>query len=108
MMRRGHKVHSITAPQSEYSLWERHIVPEILPTLKELGIGFGGCHTPPSPRVSNRQSIAQQANHEEDSIQSEVARSIVLRRQTLCGVDLLPMGAPRCHVIPTRTHNRLT
>ncbi|MGB6486576.1 MAG: aldo/keto reductase [Steroidobacteraceae bacterium] len=39
-IRRAHKVHPITALQSEYSLWERHVEDEILPTLRELGIGF--------------------------------------------------------------------
>jgi aryl-alcohol dehydrogenase-like predicted oxidoreductase len=39
-IRRAHKVHPITALQSEYSLWERNVEKEILPTLKELGIGF--------------------------------------------------------------------
>lgn len=39
-IRRAHKVHPITALQSEYSLWSRHPEDEILPTLKELGIGF--------------------------------------------------------------------
>jgi len=39
-IRRAHKVHPITALQSEYSLWERHAEKEILPTLRELGIGF--------------------------------------------------------------------
>ena len=39
-IRRAHKVHPITALQSEYSLWERHVEAEIIPTLRELGIGF--------------------------------------------------------------------
>lgn len=39
-IRRAHKVHPITALQTEYSLWERSIEAEILPTLRELGIGF--------------------------------------------------------------------
>lgn len=39
-IRRAHKVHPITALQSEYSLWERHVEAEILPTVRELGIGF--------------------------------------------------------------------
>jgi len=39
-IRRAHAVHPITALQTEYSLWERHIEVEILPTLRELGIGF--------------------------------------------------------------------
>jgi aryl-alcohol dehydrogenase-like predicted oxidoreductase len=39
-IRRAHKVHPITALQTEYSLWERHAEAEILPTIRELGIGF--------------------------------------------------------------------
>jgi aryl-alcohol dehydrogenase-like predicted oxidoreductase len=39
-IRRAHKIHPITALQTEYSLWERHVEQEILPTLRELGIGF--------------------------------------------------------------------
>ena len=39
-IRRAHKVHPITALQTEYSLWERHVETKILPTLRELGIGF--------------------------------------------------------------------
>src|ERR1700733_14953248 len=39
-LRRAHKVHPITALQTEYSLWERHAEKEIIPTLRELGIGF--------------------------------------------------------------------
>ncbi|AZI42761.1 aldo/keto reductase [Deinococcus psychrotolerans] len=39
-IRRAHKVHPITALQSEYSLWNRQPEEEILPTVTELGIGF--------------------------------------------------------------------
>jgi aryl-alcohol dehydrogenase-like predicted oxidoreductase len=39
-IRRAHKVYPITALQTEYSLWERHVEAEILPTIRELGIGF--------------------------------------------------------------------
>ncbi|HZY74463.1 MAG TPA: aldo/keto reductase [Edaphobacter sp.] len=39
-IRRAHKVHPITALQTEYSLWERHVEQEILLTVRELGIGF--------------------------------------------------------------------
>jgi aryl-alcohol dehydrogenase-like predicted oxidoreductase len=39
-LRRAHAVHPIAALQSEYSLWERGIEAEILPTLRELGIGL--------------------------------------------------------------------
>jgi aryl-alcohol dehydrogenase-like predicted oxidoreductase len=39
-IRRAHKVHPIAALQSEYSLWTRDVEAEVLPTLRELGIGF--------------------------------------------------------------------
>lgn len=39
-IRRAHAAHPITAVQSEYSLWTRDQEDEILPTLRELGIGF--------------------------------------------------------------------
>jgi len=39
-IRRAHKVHPITALQTEYSLWERTPEKEILTTIRELGIGF--------------------------------------------------------------------
>ena len=39
-LRRANKVHKVTALQSEYSLWTRDVEKEILPTCRELGIGF--------------------------------------------------------------------
>lgn len=39
-IRRAHTVHPITALQTEYSLWERHVEAELLPLLRELGIGL--------------------------------------------------------------------
>jgi aryl-alcohol dehydrogenase-like predicted oxidoreductase len=39
-IRRAHAVHPITALQSEYSLWTRDPEPDVLPVLRELGIGF--------------------------------------------------------------------
>lgn len=39
-IRRAHAVHPISALQSEYSLWERNIEAEVLPTIRELGIGL--------------------------------------------------------------------
>jgi aryl-alcohol dehydrogenase-like predicted oxidoreductase len=39
-IRRAHAIHPITALQSEYSLWVRDIEAEILPLLRELGIGL--------------------------------------------------------------------
>jgi aryl-alcohol dehydrogenase-like predicted oxidoreductase len=39
-LRRGHAEHSITALQTEYSLWSREPEDELLATVRELGIGF--------------------------------------------------------------------
>jgi aryl-alcohol dehydrogenase-like predicted oxidoreductase len=39
-IRRAYTVHPITALQTEYSLWSRDPEDEILPTVRELGIGF--------------------------------------------------------------------
>jgi aryl-alcohol dehydrogenase-like predicted oxidoreductase len=39
-IRRAHRVHPISALQTEYSLWSRDPEDEILPTVRDLGIGF--------------------------------------------------------------------
>ena len=39
-IRRGHAVHPLSALQSEYSLWERNLERDVLPVLRELGIGL--------------------------------------------------------------------
>jgi len=39
-IRRAHAVHPVTALQTEYSLWSRDPEKEILPVVRELGIGF--------------------------------------------------------------------
>ena len=39
-IRKAHEAHPITAVQTEYSLWTRDLEAEILPTLRELGIGL--------------------------------------------------------------------
>ncbi|NER83802.1 MAG: aldo/keto reductase, partial [Leptolyngbya sp. SIO1D8] len=39
-LRQAHAVHPITALQTEYSLWSRDPEDDILPTIRELGIGF--------------------------------------------------------------------
>jgi aryl-alcohol dehydrogenase-like predicted oxidoreductase len=39
-IRRAYDVHPIAALQTEYSLWTRDVESEILPTVRELGIGF--------------------------------------------------------------------
>lgn len=40
IIQRAHAVHPIAALQSEYSLWERHVEADILPTTEKLGIVF--------------------------------------------------------------------
>ncbi|KGJ05011.1 Predicted oxidoreductase [Paracoccus halophilus] len=39
-LRRAHAIHPVTAVQTEYSLWTRDVEAGILPTCRELGIGF--------------------------------------------------------------------
>ena len=39
-IRRAHAVHPISALQTEYSVWSREPEQEILPSLRELGVGF--------------------------------------------------------------------
>jgi aryl-alcohol dehydrogenase-like predicted oxidoreductase len=61
-IRRAHKVHPITAVQSEFSLFARDMEDEVLPTLRELGIGFVG-YSPLgrgllTGTVAGKQSIA--------------------------------------------------
>jgi aryl-alcohol dehydrogenase-like predicted oxidoreductase len=39
-LRRAHAVQPVSALQSEYSLWERNLEPQLIPVLRELGIGL--------------------------------------------------------------------
>ena len=39
-IRRAHAVHPVSAVQSEYSLWERNLEADVIPLLRELGIGL--------------------------------------------------------------------
>ncbi|WP_288960275.1 aldo/keto reductase [uncultured Sulfitobacter sp.] len=39
-LRRAHRVHPVAAVQTEYSLWTRDVEAEVLPTCRDLGIGF--------------------------------------------------------------------
>ncbi len=40
MIRRAHAIHPVSALQSEYSLWERNLEAEVIPTLRDLKIGL--------------------------------------------------------------------
>lgn len=59
-IRRAHAVHPISALQTEYSLWSRSPEDEILPTVRELGIGF----VPYSPM--GRGFLSGQITHPDD------------------------------------------
>jgi len=39
-IRRAHAIHPVSAIQSEYSLWERNLEQDVIPVLRELGIGL--------------------------------------------------------------------
>jgi aryl-alcohol dehydrogenase-like predicted oxidoreductase len=39
-LRRAHAIHPVSAVQTEYSLWERHVESEILPAVRSLGATF--------------------------------------------------------------------
>ncbi|OCX65605.1 aldo/keto reductase [Thioclava sp. SK-1] len=39
-LRRAHAVYPVTAVQTEYSLWTREVADSVLPTCRELGVGF--------------------------------------------------------------------
>ena len=73
-IRRAHAVHPIAALQTEYSLWTRHVEAEILPTCRELGLGFvpysplgrgGGSHSRPEPaaRLHAREARRREGMH---------------------------------------------
>ncbi len=68
-IRRAMQVHPITALQTEYSLWTRHVEEEILPTCRELGITF----IPYSPL--GRGFLTGTIEKEEDLFQDDFRRS---------------------------------
>ena len=73
-IRKAVAVHPISALQSEYSLWERSLEEEILPTIRELGIGFvaysplgrgfltGKIRSPTTSRRTTRAACASRAS----------------------------------------------
>ena len=69
-IRRAHKVHPVTAVQSEYSLWSRDVEREVLPTCRELGIGF----VPYSPL--GRGFLTGAIKRLEDLAQTDFRRSL--------------------------------
>ena len=100
-IRRAHAVQSVTAVQSEYSLWWRRPEEEVLPTLKELGIGF----VPFSPL--GKGFLTGKIN-ENTTFDSSDFRNIVprftpeARKANLALVDLLRKIAERKKATPAQ------
>jgi aryl-alcohol dehydrogenase-like predicted oxidoreductase len=69
-LRRAHAVHPISALQSEYSLWTREIEADVLPTLRELEIGF----VPFSPL--GRGFLSGELKHPDDLGENDFRRNL--------------------------------
>jgi aryl-alcohol dehydrogenase-like predicted oxidoreductase len=69
-LRRAHAVHPISALQSEYSLWTREVEADVLPTLRELGIGF----VPFSPL--GRGFLSGELKHPNDLAENDFRRNL--------------------------------
>lgn len=100
-IRRAHKVQTVTAVQSEYSLWWRRPEVELLPTLEQLGIGF----VPFSPLG---KGFLTGAIDEKTKFDSSDFRNIVprftpeARKANLALVDLLRKIAERKKATPAQ------
>ena len=100
-IRRAHKVHPVTALQSEYSLWWREPEKEILPTLEELGIGF----VPFSPlgRGFLTGKINENTKFESTDFRSNLPRfTAEARKANQTFVDLLTKIAKQKNVTPAQ------
>lgn len=69
-LRKAHAVHPLSALQSEYSLWETNVEEKILPTVRELGIGF----VPFSP--VGRGFLAGELKKPEDFAENDMRRNV--------------------------------
>ena len=100
-IRRAHKVQSVAALQSEYSLWWREPETEILPTLEELGIGF----VPFSPLGKGYLTgkIDESTTFDSTDFRNTVPRfSPEARRANRAVVDLLEKIAQRKNTTPAQ------
>jgi aryl-alcohol dehydrogenase-like predicted oxidoreductase len=100
-IRRAHAVQSVTALQSEYSLWTRTPAEEVIPTLEELGIGF----VPYSPLGRGFLTGAMNENTQFDSadfrnMMPRFTPEAMKANQTL--VDLLGVIAERKQATPAQ------
>ena len=99
-IRRAHAVHPVSALQSEYSLWERNLEAEIIPLLRELGIGLvpfsplgrgflTGTAKPaedyPETDFRRRDPRFQRGNFEANMRAAEIVRAIGLAKQAKPG-----------------------
>ena len=100
-IRRAHAVQSITAVQSEYSLWWRESDQEVLPACEELGIGF----VPFSPLGAGflTGKIDENTSFEGSDFRNLVPRFTPEARKTnLAFVDLLRTVAARKKAMPAQ------
>jgi aryl-alcohol dehydrogenase-like predicted oxidoreductase len=95
-IRRAHAVQPVSAVQSEYSLWYREPEAEVLPTLRELGIGF----VPFSPLGKGflTGTIDQATAFDDSDIRTQIPRFDAEARQANAAlVELLGQIAARKH-----------
>jgi len=100
-IRRAHKVQSVTALQSEYSLWFREPEAEVMPTLEELGIGF----VPFSPLGKGflTGKITEQTKFDKNDFRNIVPRfSEENRKANQAVVDLVGRFAQQKKVTPAQ------
>jgi aryl-alcohol dehydrogenase-like predicted oxidoreductase len=100
-VRRAHAVQSITALQSEYSLWWREPENEILPTLEDLGIGF----VPFSPlgRGFLTGKISESTQFDESDFRNRLPRfSPEARKANQSLIDVLTALAAQKQVTPAQ------
>jgi aryl-alcohol dehydrogenase-like predicted oxidoreductase len=100
-IRRAHAVQSVTAVQSEYSLWWRLPEEVVLPTLEELGIGF----VPYSPLGKGflTGKIDEKTTFESSDLRSRIPRFMSdERKANLALVSLLDTIAARKQVTPAQ------
>ena len=100
-IRRAHAVQSVTALQSEYSLWWREPEKEVLPTLEELGIGF----VPFSPLGKGflTGKIDERTTFDSTDFRNSVPRFAPdARKANKALVDLLAAIAARKNVTPAQ------
>jgi len=100
-IRRAHAVQSVTAIQSEYSLWFREVEKDVLPTCEQLGIGF----VPYSPlgRGFLTGKIDEHTTFDHSDIRSRNPRFTVEARKTNRAlIDVLERLGRQKHLTPAQ------